>query len=41
MFYFGTPWKGPKIFGFLTFPGDIETEHSAKMGYNFGNVMWL
>ena len=31
LFYFYTPWKHQKTFGFLTFSGVIEMEHWAKM----------
>ena len=30
MFYFFTPWKREKTWGFLMFSGDIEIEHSAN-----------
>ena len=32
MFYFYTPWKRQKTFGFLTFSGGIEIEYWARMG---------
>ena len=32
MFRFYNPQKLQKFFGFPTFSGDIEMEHSAKMG---------
>ena len=31
-FHSSTRWKCQKTFGFLTLPGDIETEHRAKIG---------
>ena len=34
MFYFYTPWKYQKNFGFLMFSGVIEMEDWAKMGEN-------
>ena len=33
MFHFYIPWIRQKTFGFLTFTGDTEMEHWAKMGY--------
>ena len=32
MFYFYTPWKRQKTFGFQMFSGGIEMGHWAKLG---------
>ena len=40
MFYFYTPWKRQKIFGFLTFSVDIEMEH-WKINGAFFLYIWV
>ena len=40
MFYFYTPWKSQKTFGFLVFSGGKEMEHWVKMGCNCVAVLF-
>ena len=43
MFYFYTPWKRQKTFGFLRFPRGIEMEHWGKMSklWTLAALEWL